>query len=117
RIWTRAWKWIRRHQLAVATGVAAIAIATAAALMIGGGTPVDETCTGLDAPVRAAWNPILRASGEAAFAATKLVYAAPTWRVVAAALDTRADAIAAMHVEACRAARVTRDQTEAILAD
>jgi tetratricopeptide (TPR) repeat protein len=109
---TRAWRWARRHVAAIAASVAAVALGVAGvAIARSGGTRPDETCAGLDAPVRAVWNAGARAAVDRAFAASQLPFAGTTFRAVAAALDQRADRIASMRVEACRATRVIGAQT------
>jgi tetratricopeptide (TPR) repeat protein len=115
RVWTRAWKWLRRHRAAAAGGVAIAAVAAAVIAFARGGA-ADATCTDLDGPVTAVWNPAVKAEAERAFVATKLPEAPMAWRLAAAPLDAQAAAITQMRVAACRAARVTRDQTEATMA-
>jgi tetratricopeptide (TPR) repeat protein len=113
---TRAWRWARRHVAAIAAGVAVVAVGVAGvAIVRGGAAPPDETCVGLDAPVRAAWNADVRAAIERAFTATGLPDAAAAFRSTASALDQQADRIGAMRSEACRATRVTGAQTPEVM--
>ncbi|MCE9576502.1 MAG: serine/threonine-protein kinase [Deltaproteobacteria bacterium] len=115
RVRTRVWRWLRRHQVAVAAAVAGAAITTATVALLLPGAVVDETCADVDAPVRAIWSVDAKAAGARAFAATGLPYAAASWRTTAQALDAQAADIGAMRIGACRATRVTRAQPEAVM--
>ncbi|HEX4416852.1 MAG TPA: serine/threonine-protein kinase [Kofleriaceae bacterium] len=114
---TRLWRWLRRRQARVAAGAGAAAVIAAAATVIwaGGRAPADALCLGVDAPVRAVWNPAIAIPLAAAFAATGAPQAAASWRGVAAELDGRTRRIAEMRIAACRAARVTGEQSPATL--
>ena len=112
--WTRAWRWVRRHRAALAGGLAAVAIGGAAFVVMSRDAPA-AACTGLDAPVRTAWNPERRAAIERAFRASGVAHAEASLTAVVGALDRQATAIAAMRIDACEAARTRREQTEAIM--
>jgi tetratricopeptide (TPR) repeat protein len=112
---TRVWKWLRRHQARVAIGAGTLAVVAASIVMMQS-RPVDQTCEGLDAHVVAAWNPQVRRQIETAFAASHLAYAPALLRRVTDALDRHARAITTTRIDACRAARITKEQSEPLLA-
>ncbi len=109
--WTRAWKVVRRHQVKVALGVAVLAV-TAASLTYARYRIDDQTCDDVDASALAAWGPDVRGAAERAFAASGVPYQAAAWHQVAQALDDHAQGIAAMRREACRAGRITHEETD-----
>jgi tetratricopeptide (TPR) repeat protein len=113
RPWTRAWRWARRHQpvlagaaLAAALAVAIVAVATRDA--------AGEPCIDADHAVRAAWNPVVALATQHALIGTGARSARASWQVIASELDGRARRIGALRISACRAARVTGEDSAEI---
>lgn len=76
-------------------------------------TPQPEPCTGAEAAMSEVWHDGRRSEIGEAFAATERAYAAGTWTRTAAAIDAHAGAWTDEHTAACRATRVTGEQSEA----
>jgi len=72
-------------------------------------------CTGSDAVLAEIWNDARRDTLQRAFAETNLSYAPAVWTSAAARLDGYAAAWVDGRTEACRATRVTGEQSEALL--
>jgi len=115
--WTRARRWLRRHQVRVVTGAGALVVAVAVATVVWAraGNGPDELCRGVDAPVREVWNPAIAGRIQAAFLASGAPAAAASWRSTTAELDRRSARIAEMRSAACRATRITGEQSLATL--
>ena len=64
-----------------------------------------HACTGMDARLVGVWDDERRAAGEAAFAATRLSYAASTWARVETRLDAYTEDWLAARIAACEATR------------
>ena len=113
RVWTRAWRWLRRHRarVAIGTGALALSVAAAAVVWVSRQAVAAEVCTGVDAPALAAWNAEVAAPIERAFLASGVPQAVATWRTVAAALGAHTQQIAGMRTAACRATRITGEQS------
>ena len=105
----------RRPQLiaAAAAGVGVLGVVLAAALVVPGGD--DDPCPAPRARLAAAWSPAVRAQVERAFTASGLPFASDALARVLPALDAYADDWSQGHVAACRAARVERTQSPALL--
>ena len=101
-----------RVTLAVA-GLGVPAAAAIAALTFA--RPTDKPCRGAGAEIARVWNPEKRANVRAAFIATHAAAAEQTWNSIEHGIDTYASAWTAMHVGACEATRVHREQSEAVL--
>ena len=104
---TRAWRWLRRHQGRVAVATGALALAAAGTVWATTDrAAIEEPCVGLDAPVRAIWNPAIAAPLERTFATSTVPGALASWRTVAGELDARTTRIADARLAACRVAQV-----------
>ena len=68
-------------------------------------------CTGAPAHMQPVWSPARREAIGQAFAASGLGFATQTWEATAAVLDAKAEAWVAEHTAACRATRVTGEQS------
>ncbi|MCA9650259.1 MAG: serine/threonine protein kinase [Myxococcales bacterium] len=68
-------------------------------------------CTGAEAAMTESWSPARADELGEAFAATGLAHAPPTWTRTRAELDAFAAAWVAEHTAACRATRVTGEQS------
>ncbi len=110
----------RRRRWALGGGaVAVLAVGTVAGAWLAGGTPAPSTappmCTGASEAFASTWSPTRRDAIGEAFVATGLPYAAATWSATAARIDAVAEAWIAQHTEACRATRVTGQQSDALM--
>jgi len=77
--------------------------------------PAIEPCAGADAYLVHRWDPERAAAVRSAFAASQLSYAETAGARVIGQLDAWAPRWVAMRTEACRATRVTGEQSEALL--
>ncbi len=103
----------RRRRLAAAAVLAAAVVAAFAAARWQARR--EALCAGGPEQVAAVWNDAVRASGEAAFAATGLPFAAGAWKQAAAELDRYAAEWAAEHRGACEATRRRGEQSAELL--
>ncbi|MBM4778358.1 MAG: serine/threonine protein kinase [Archangiaceae bacterium] len=102
----------------VTTARVTIGVAVVAALVAGGALWARESklrCTGAETKLRGVWNAERRRVAEAAFVATKAPGAESAAQRAFDALDAYASAWVTMHTEACRATRVTGEQSEAVM--
>lgn len=102
----------------VTTGRAVIGVAVLAALVAGGALWSRESklrCTGAETKLHGVWDAERRRLAEAAFVATKAPGAESAAQRAFDALDAYASAWVTMHGEACRATRVTGEQSEAVM--
>ncbi|MER2565739.1 MAG: serine/threonine-protein kinase [Myxococcaceae bacterium] len=102
----------------VTPGRAVVGVAVVAALLAGGALWTRESklrCTGAETKLHGVWDAERRRVAEAAFAATKAPGAESAAQRAFDALDGYAAAWVTMHTEACRATRVTGEQSEAVL--
>jgi len=112
RPWTRVWRSARRHPGRVALTLGALAVAAASWALVSADRAAPALlCSEVDAEVRAIWNPEVAARLERAFAASGAGQALASGRAVVAALTARTDRIAALRRSACRATRITREQS------
>jgi tetratricopeptide (TPR) repeat protein len=93
----------------------ALAGAGAAAGVIRGVSPPSPACTGAEEKLAGAWDAPRREAVRAALLQSGKPWADQTWRRVEDALDSYARGWVAMRTDACRATRVTRVQSEALL--
>jgi eukaryotic-like serine/threonine-protein kinase len=103
----------RRWQWGIA-GAASCVLAGAVALAA---LDRQETalCTGADAQIELVWNEERRAVLAHAFTDTGVPFAQDSWAKVATVLDDTARSWVESHTQACRATRVTGEQSEAML--
>ncbi len=102
----------RRNLAAIGLGVVALgAIVVAIATRGRAPGPCEDAATHLVG----VWDPSVAAKLDTAFAATGASFAAETAGKLHVALDRRADAWKAMHTEACRATRVSGEQSTELL--
>ncbi len=107
----------RRRRVIRAAAVVAAAVAAAVAVVaLRAGVGAGPTCTSGDGEVAAVWNRDRRAAVAAAFTASGLPGAGDSWRRVEGAVDAWTRDWLTAHVDACRAARVDRRESEAVLA-
>ena len=111
----------RRRTLWLAAGATGI---LAAGGLVGAGvgkrsasavTAADERCTGAAAAIEPVWNDTRVDALREAFAGTGLAYAPAVWDNAAARIEGWVAGWRAGHTEACRATRVTGEQSEARL--
>jgi len=108
----------RARKRAIALGAGAVAvIALAISALVGWtrDTPTPTPCEGQDAPLARRWNTGRAAAVRDAFARSGVPYAAAASTRVVPQLDAWAAGWVAMRVDACRATRVTGEQSEALL--
>ena len=98
-------RWLVAAMLVVSAGLATITWRAAA----------PSPCTSAEARLAGIWDATRRAAVHAAFLATGLTLAEPTWGRVSAELDRYRVAWLDMHAAACRATRVDGDQSEALM--
>jgi tetratricopeptide (TPR) repeat protein len=103
----------RQRRLVAAAVI--VAVLVAGALVIARRRGPVGMCTGARAALVGVWDTGLRHRMERAFLATERAHAGDTFRRVASGLDQRADAWAAMHTDACLAARVRGEQSTLVL--
>ncbi len=104
----------RRRRRIAAVGLAALATAgaiTVVAMRSTGPTPCEDSARHLDG----VWDAAVASRLEQAFRATGASFAPETASKVRTALDQRAGAWTGMHREACRATRVSGEQSAALL--
>jgi tetratricopeptide (TPR) repeat protein/predicted Ser/Thr protein kinase len=94
---------------ALVAGVAAIVVATA------GGSDDANACAGAGSGMAGVWDDERRATVEVRFAAAGTAYSHETWDRTRTSLDAYERAWADASVQACRATRVERRQSEAML--
>jgi len=106
----------RRSGARLAIAAAAIAVVGTAAFVVGSrrGAPA-PTCSGAEARLAGVWDDARKQAVRAAFAATKLPYAAAAWDGASARIEEYARGWVAMHTEACRAARIDGRQSDALM--
>jgi tetratricopeptide (TPR) repeat protein len=107
----------RRRRLALAAGTVGVVVLAAIGLL--GWTRTTERalspCTGGETRLVGRWDATRAAAVRAAFAADPRPYARSTGERIVADLDVWAKRWVAMRGEACRATRVTGEQSEALL--
>jgi tetratricopeptide (TPR) repeat protein len=96
-------------------GAAGVALAGAVAVAAFARGADEPPCPRPDRRLSGVWDAAMRATVEAAFAATGRPYAADTFRRVAGALDGYAGSWLAMRTEACEATAVRHEQSPALL--
>ncbi len=108
----REQEWRRR--LAVSS---VATVSTAAALLVGGTYFVTRLpeCISQDTLVTQLWSDTHRDAVRQAMEATRLPFVPRTWAAVNEQLSSYADAWAGVHVQACEATRVHREQSETLL--
>jgi tetratricopeptide (TPR) repeat protein len=109
--WTRAWRWARRHQPALAGAALAAALAVAIGAVATRGAAADEPCVDAARAVRAVWNPVVAVATQHALIASGAPSAAATWQVIAVDLEPRANRLGALRISACRAGRITGEDS------
>jgi serine/threonine protein kinase/Tfp pilus assembly protein PilF len=105
-------RWLRRHRPHVAAAVTVLLIAVANLVWR---QHQSQICRGAEERLNGAWDRPIKEAVKSAFLATGRPYAAATFERVAAGLDARAAAWAAMHREACEATRLRGEQSEQLL--
>jgi tetratricopeptide (TPR) repeat protein len=105
----------RRDRTRAAIAVGAVALTAAVAFVAGRDRAAGAECAGAERRLAGVWDPARREAVRAAFAATGLVYAGPTWERVRAQLDDGTRRWAAMTEQTCRATRVDRTQPDAVM--
>nr|HEX4312592.1 serine/threonine-protein kinase [Kofleriaceae bacterium] len=103
----------RARRLAVAGGVAAVALAATA--MMWSRSDTEPPCSSADERVAAVWSPSVSAAAAAAFASTGKPYAVDTWRRAAAIVDDYTGRWSALHTETCQATEVRHEQSAELL--
>jgi tetratricopeptide (TPR) repeat protein len=104
----------RRVQVGLVVLVVGLVVgAVLAARLAGARGP--EPCTGAEASLAGVWDPAMRAHVEHAFTATGKPFAADAFAHAAAVLDAHTARWTTMRTQACRATRVTGEQTEEVL--
>jgi len=103
----------RRRRVVASMGALTVASAVGAAWWIAGAP--ERRCADAAAPVAEVWNKARQGKLAAAFASTKLPFAAGNWGAAQDVLDLRTQALESAYVEACRATHVERIQSEAAL--
>ncbi len=96
-------------------GAALAAIAAGAVLSWNLATADARVCEAASSQLDGVWDPARRAEAEAAFRATDLPFAEGTWASIEPRLDQYAQQWVASHTAACRATRVSGEQSEALL--
>jgi eukaryotic-like serine/threonine-protein kinase len=102
----------RRVVLAAATVLGTAALAFGLARSDGGHV---EPCSGASPRVAALWHPARREAIARVFAGSSFTFAPETWTATEPVLDAWATRWAMLHTEACRATRVTGEQSEALM--
>ncbi len=97
---------------AVAVGLVGLAVF---GLTRSSGSARDPVCRGAEARLAGVWDDAMRERVQAAFMATTRPHAEETLGLVSAALDRRANAWVAAHVEVCKATHVRGEQSEKLL--
>jgi tetratricopeptide (TPR) repeat protein len=105
----------RRSLAILAVGGLAAATTAALAAMLLSQTPAAKPCQGAADEVEAVWGAARRNMVRYGFLATGSPSAAPSFTAVERRIDTYLSGWAAMHVGACEATRVHRQQSEAVL--
>ena len=106
----------RRRWLAIGAGsVGVAAIATIAVVGWMRRAPAAEPCTGIEEHLTGRWDRTRAAAVTAAFATGTAAFEATTGTRIVAELDAWSQRWLGMRVEACRATRVTGEQSEALL--
>lgn len=106
------------QKLTVALVLAAIAIAFAAASVVGGrvgGTTRAERCRDAKGPMAEVWNEEIATGVERSFTATKSPFAASAFRRFAEVMDSYADSWAAARKDACEATHLRGEQSAQLL--
>ena len=104
----------RRLQLIATAAAVAVAGASITTCVLTRGPDV-ALCAGAAGKLAGIWNPGTQAGMRAAFAATRLPYAADGWRRVEPILDGYTAQWTAMHDDACQATRVRGEQSELLM--
>jgi tetratricopeptide (TPR) repeat protein len=107
---------VRAHRRRAALAIAAIAVLASAAITFAViGVDEAELCAVPSARVAAVWSPQRRANLGGALATVDPAHGAQRFDKIAAALDRGAHGWTAMYVEACRATRLDRRQSDDLL--
>ena len=99
----------------LALGVGALACATAIAYGVSRSQAAVGPCSGADERVAAMWNPARREAIAEVFASSSFAFAPETWTAAERVLDEWSTRWIGAHTEACRATRVTAEQSEALM--
>jgi len=110
RPWTRAWRWARRHQPVLAGGALAVTIAIAVAA-VATRDAAGEPCIDAAHAVQEVWNPLVALATKQALIQSGAPSAPASSQVIASELDVRARRIGALRISACRAARITGEDS------
>ncbi|MDB4963614.1 MAG: serine/threonine kinase family protein [Myxococcales bacterium] len=105
----------RRGVAILAVGGLAAATTAALAATLLSQAPAEKPCQGAAAEVEAVWSAARRNEVRYAFLATGSPAAAQAWTAVERRIDSYVGGWSAMHVGACEATRVHRQQSEAVL--
>jgi len=108
---------IRRRRIATLGAFGTVALA-AVLVARGGGNDaatVEPPCQGMDAKLAGVWDAPTKARIHAAFTATGLPIAEPSWARIESRIDGYAGSLVAMRKEACEATAVRREQSAQLL--
>ncbi len=101
----------RRRRIAIAAGVVAVAAIAVTSYLVAPRSNA-EMCGGAERKLAGVWDDTRKARAQAAFAATGLPYASRLWERTEHDLGRYSDDWVAMSRDACRATRVTGEQSE-----
>lgn len=101
-----------RRRTALAVAALGLGLLAATSAFVLRGPPV---CSGARAALGASWVPARRAQLQEAFSKLDAPFSATLSQTVQKVLDAYAEEWVAMHVDACEATRVRREQSEAVL--
>ncbi|MCH9681854.1 MAG: serine/threonine-protein kinase [Deltaproteobacteria bacterium] len=114
----------RRRRMGIAVGaLAVLGVGTVGGALLAGGAPPapasaagpPPVCTGAADAMASTWSDTRRDAIGTAFEASELAYAAKTWSATAARIDQTAQAWMDERTAACRATRVTGEQSAALM--
>ncbi|HWB77805.1 MAG TPA: serine/threonine-protein kinase [Nannocystaceae bacterium] len=103
----------RRRGLVIALG--GVACAGALAYGLSRSHAASEPCGGAEQRIETLWSADRRAAIAEVFAGSSFAFAPETWTAAERVLDEWANGWVAAHTEACRATRVTGEQSEALM--
>jgi eukaryotic-like serine/threonine-protein kinase len=105
----------RRTRRRWALGVGSIAVVAGVLAVSHGASAPPAVCTGADDRVRTIWNEERKEALARTFAGTHAPFADDVLAALTRAVDARASAWVEAHTRACRATRITGEQSEALL--
>jgi eukaryotic-like serine/threonine-protein kinase len=105
---------VRRRRLAIAAVTVGALGACAAAVVMMASSSGTDPCSGGAQRLRGVWDAARRSKAERAVVAADPVHGAKRFAIAGAVLDRQAAGWSAMQIEACRANRVTRTQSDTL---